>query len=96
MCCRCLGQPLALQMQLAAVAVLCSRFRFELAERMGGPEGVGTSSINRLTLQPKVGCRVGVQFHYACMSLMPGAPSSYNLSSFICHWPAELLPMHIQ
>ena len=41
-------------MQLAAVAVICSRFRLELAERMGGPEGVANSSINRLTLQPKV------------------------------------------
>ena len=61
LCWRCLGQPLALQMQLAAVAVLCARFRFELAERMGGPEGVLNSSINRLTLQPKVSCRMCIQ-----------------------------------
>ena len=80
MCWRCLGQPLALQMQLAAVAVLCARFRFEFAERMGGPEGVGNSSINRLTLQPKVSCRVGVQLQCLCVSLMPGAPSPYILS----------------
>lgn len=53
---RCLGQPLALQMQLAAVAVICSNFTFELAPRMGGPEGVASSCINRLTLQPKVDC----------------------------------------
>lgn len=42
-------------MQLAAIAIICSHFRFELAERMGGPEGVANSSINRLTLQPGVG-----------------------------------------
>ena len=79
-CWRCLGQPLALQMELAAVAVLCARFRFELAERMGGPEGVGNSSINRLTLQPKVRCRVGIHSEDSGMSLLLGTFSPYNVS----------------
>ena len=78
-CWRCLGQPLALQMQLAAVAVLCARFRFELAERMGGPEGVGNSSINRLTLQPKVRCRVGIHSEDSAMSVMLGTFNPYNV-----------------
>ena len=73
-------------MQLAAVGVLCAHFRFELAERMGGPEGVGNSSINRLTLQPKVSCGVGT--HPVCpfMALMPTAHSPCNVPLCTCHW----------
>jgi len=39
----------------ASVAQLLCHFSFQLAPRMGGPEGVDRQEINRLTLQPGAG-----------------------------------------
>ena len=52
---QCIGRALARIIHDASVAQLVSHFRFQLAERMGGPEGVDRHEINRLTMQPGQG-----------------------------------------
>ena len=52
---QCIGRALARILHDASVAQLVSHFRFQLAERMGGPEGVDRHEINRLTMQPGQG-----------------------------------------
>lgn len=48
----CLGQALGNMEGKAMLAMLCSRFEFRVAPRMGTPEEVRAAEVNRLTLQP--------------------------------------------
>ena len=52
---QCLGRALARILHDASVAQLISHFSFQLADRMGGPEGVDRHEVNRLTMQPGEG-----------------------------------------
>lgn len=52
---QCIGRALARIIHDASVAQLVSHFTFQLADRMGGPEGVDRHEINRLTMQPGQG-----------------------------------------
>ncbi|CAL5223031.1 g5486 [Coccomyxa viridis] len=58
---QCIGRALARIIHDASVAQLVSHFRFQLAERMGGPEGVDSHEINRLTMQPGQGMWMSFQ-----------------------------------
>jgi cytochrome P450 len=51
----CIGQGLANVVGKAMLAMLCSRFQFEVAPRMGSPEDVYAAEVIRLTLQPGEG-----------------------------------------
>jgi cytochrome P450 len=48
----CLGQALANVEGKTMLAMLCSRFQFAVAPRMGTPEDVEAAEVNRLTMQP--------------------------------------------
>ena len=48
----CIGQGLANVVGKAMLAMLCSRFTFAVAPRMGSPEDVHAAEVIRLTLQP--------------------------------------------
>ncbi|GAB4817703.1 hypothetical protein N2152v2_004749 [Parachlorella kessleri] len=48
----CIGQGLANVVGKAMLAMLCSRFAFTIAPRMGSPEDVRAAEVIRLTLQP--------------------------------------------
>ncbi|GLC34196.1 hypothetical protein PLESTM_000168400 [Pleodorina starrii] len=48
----CVGQSLALLELRTVLAVLCGRFRFQLADEMGGVEGVVAASRQETTLKP--------------------------------------------
>ena len=52
---QCIGQSLARLMHDGGIAALYQRFSFRLAERAGGPEGVESEVVLRLTLQPGKG-----------------------------------------
>ena len=82
---QCIGRALARIIHDASVAQLVSHFRFQLAERMGGPEGVDRHEINRLTMQPGQGestCPFVLHCRSTAKSLAsPEIPSCSELSN---------------